>query len=212
MREHQLPADHAADLPNSTSVWNIANALTVLRIIAVPLLGYLLLQDTAESRNWAALVFLLASLTDLLDGYVARRYGLITTVGKIADPIADKFLTGVALIGLSYLGALPWWVTIVIIAREIGVTILRFWVIEHGVITASRGGKSKTLLQMIAISMFLVVWPLSASASFLTIWDIAKVTMMSLAVLLTLTTAVAYIRKAIQLRKEIDIRLEGITP
>ena len=212
MREHQLPADHAADLPSSTSVWNIANALTALRVVAVPLLGYLLLQDTAESRNWAALVFLLASLTDLLDGYVARRYGLITTVGKIADPIADKFLTGVALIGLSYLGALPWWVTIVIIAREIGVTILRFWVIEHGVITASRGGKTKTLLQMIAISMFLVVWPLSASASFLTIWDIAKVTMMSLAVLLTLTTAVAYIRKAIQLRKEIDIRLEGITP
>jgi CDP-diacylglycerol--glycerol-3-phosphate 3-phosphatidyltransferase len=212
MREHQLPADHAADLPSSTSVWNIANALTALRIIAVPLLGYLLLQDTAESRNWAALVFLLASLTDLLDGYVARRYGLITTVGKIADPIADKFLTGVALIGLSYLGALPWWVTIVIIAREIGVTILRFWVIEHGVITASRGGKTKTLLQMIAISMFLVVWPLSASASFLTIWDIAKVTMMSLAVLLTLTTAVAYIRKALQLRKEIDVRLEGITP
>jgi CDP-diacylglycerol--glycerol-3-phosphate 3-phosphatidyltransferase len=212
MREHQLPADHAADLPSSTSVWNIANALTALRVIAVPLLGYLLLQDTAESRNWAALVFLLASLTDLLDGYVARRYGLITTVGKIADPIADKFLTGVALIGLSYLGALPWWVTIVIIAREIGVTILRFWVIEHGVITASRGGKTKTLLQMIAISMFLVVWPLSASESFITIWDIAKITMMSLAVLLTLTTAIAYIRKALQLRKEIDVRLEGITP
>lgn len=211
MREHQLSADHAADLPNSTSVWNIANALTALRVVAVPLLGYLLLQDTTESRNWAALVFLLASLTDLLDGYVARRFGLITTVGKIADPIADKFLTGVALIGLSYLGALPWWVTIVIIAREIGVTILRFWVIEHGVITASRGGKTKTLLQMVAISMFLVVWPLTTSESFLEIWDIAKVTIMSLAVLLTLTTAIAYIRKAFQLRKGIDVHPEGIT-
>ena len=211
MREHQLPADHAADLPNSTSVWKIANALTSLRVIAVPLLGYLLLQDTTESRNWAALVFLLASLTDLLDGYVARRFGLITTVGKIADPIADKFLTGVALVGLSYLGALPWWVTIVIIAREIGVTILRFWVIEHGVITASRGGKTKTLLQMVAISMFLVVWPLTTSESFLAIWDIAKITMMSLAVLLTLTTAIAYIRKALQLRKGIDVHPEGIT-
>lgn len=211
MREHQLSADHAADLPNSTSVWNIANALTALRVVAVPLLGYLLLQDTTESRNWAALVFLLASLTDLLDGYVARRFGLITTVGKIADPIADKFLTGVALIGLSFLGALPWWVTIVIIAREIGVTILRFWVIEHGVITASRGGKTKTLLQMVAISMFLVVWPLTTSESFLEIWDIAKVTIMSLAVLLTLTTAIAYIRKAFQLRKGIDVHPEGIT-
>ena len=211
MREHQLPPDHAADLASSTSVLNLANALTALRVLAVPLLGYLLLQDTQESRNWAALVFLLASVTDFIDGYVARRYGLITTVGKIADPIADKFLTGVALIGLSYLGALPWWVTILIIAREIGVTLLRFWVIEHGVITASRGGKTKTLLQMIAISMFLVVWPMSTAESFLLIWDIAKITMMSLAVLLTLTTAIAYVRKAVQLRKEIDARFESAT-
>ena len=209
MREHQLPPDHAADLPSSTSVLNIANALTALRVLAVPLLGYLLLQDTPESRNWAALVFLLASVTDFIDGYVARRFALITTLGKIADPIADKFLTGVALIGLSYLGALPWWVTILIIAREIGVTLLRFWVIEHGVITASRGGKTKTLLQMIAISMFLVVWPMATSESFLMAWDIAKITMMSLAVLLTLTTAIAYIRKAVQLRKEIDARFES---
>jgi len=212
MREHQLPPDHAADLPSSTSVLNVANALTALRVLAVPLLGYLLLQDTQESRNWAALVFLLASITDFIDGYVARRFGLITTVGKIADPIADKFLTGVALVGLSYVGSLPWWVTILIIAREIGVTILRFWVIEHGVITASRGGKTKTLLQMIAISMFLVVWPLSAPELFLTMWDIAKIAMMSLAVILTLTTAIAYIRKALQLRKEIDVRNAGATP
>lgn len=212
MRERALPPDHAADFPSSTSVWNFANALTALRVLAVPLLGYLLLLDTEQARNWAALVFLLASITDLIDGYVARRFDLITTVGKIADPIADKFLTGVALIGLSYLGSLPWWVTILIIAREIGVTLLRFWVIEHGVITASRGGKTKTLFQMIAISMFLVVWPMSTSESFLTIWDIAKITMMSLAVLLTLTTALAYIRKAVQLRRDIDARFEGATP
>jgi CDP-diacylglycerol--glycerol-3-phosphate 3-phosphatidyltransferase len=212
MREHQLPPDHAADLPSSTSAWNVANGLTALRVLAVPLLGYLLFQDTQESRNWAALVFLLASITDFIDGYVARKFGLITTVGKIADPIADKFLTGVALVGLSYLGALPWWVTILIIAREIGVTLLRFWVIEHGVITASRGGKTKTLLQMIAISMFLVVWPLSTSESFLVVWDIAKITMMGFAVILTLTTAIAYIRKAVQLRREIDARYEGATP
>jgi CDP-diacylglycerol--glycerol-3-phosphate 3-phosphatidyltransferase len=212
MREHQLPPDHATDLPSSTSVLNVANALTALRVLAVPLLGYLLLQDTQESRNWAALVFLLASITDFIDGYVARKYGLITTVGKIADPIADKFLTGVALIGLSYVGSLPWWVTILIIAREIGVTILRFWVIEHGVITVSRGGKTKTLLQMIAISMFLVVWPLSAPESFLTMWDIAKIAMMSLAVILTVTTAIAYVRKALQLRKEIDVSNAGATP
>lgn len=204
MREQPLPFDHAADLPTSTSVWNVANALTALRLLAVPFVGYLLLQDTQESRNWAAMIFLLASLTDLLDGFVARKYGLITTVGKIADPIADKFLTGVALIGLSYLGVLPWWVTTVIIVREIGVTLLRFWVIEHGVISASRGGKTKTFAQIIAISMYLVVWPESSSDSFLMVWDISKIATMSIAVLLTLTTAVAYIRKALQLRKEIE--------
>jgi CDP-diacylglycerol--glycerol-3-phosphate 3-phosphatidyltransferase len=202
---HPLPPDHAADLPNSTSVWNVANALTALRIAAVPLLGYLLLQDTQPSRNWATLLFFLASLTDLLDGFVARKYGLITTLGKIADPIADKFLTGVALIGLSYLGALPWWVTIVIIAREIGVTLLRFWVIEHGVISASRGGKTKTFSQMIAIGMYLVVWPESVSDSFVTLWDVSKISVMAIAVVLTLGTAIAYVRKATQLRKEIEV-------
>lgn len=205
MPAHPLPPDHAADLPNSTSVWNVANALTALRIAAVPLLGYLLLQDTQTARNWATLLFFLASLTDLLDGFVARKYGLITTLGKIADPIADKFLTGVALIGLSYLGALPWWVTIVIIAREIGVTLLRFWVIEHGVISASRGGKTKTFSQMIAIGMYLVVWPESVSDSFVTLWDVSKISVMAIAVVLTLGTAIAYVRKATQLRKEIEV-------
>ena len=210
MREHQLPPDHAADLPTSTSIWNIANALTALRLLAVPFLGLLLIQNTQESRYWATLVFLLASLTDLLDGYVARKYGLITTLGKVADPIADKFLTGVALIGLSYLNALPWWVTIVIIAREIGVTLLRFWVIEHGVISASRGGKTKTLLQMIAISMYLVLWPTSASPDLIQFWDVAKVVVMALALILTLITAVAYIRKALELRKNIEVVNENI--
>lgn len=205
MPAHPLLPDHAADLPNSTSVWNVANALTALRIAAVPLLGYLLLQDTQTARNWATLLFFLASLTDLLDGFVARKYGLITTLGKIADPIADKFLTGVALIGLSYLGALPWWVTIVIIAREIGVTLLRFWVIEHGVISASRGGKTKTFSQMIAIGMYLVVWPESVSDSFVTLWDVSKISVMAIAVVLTLGTAIAYVRKATQLRKEIEV-------
>jgi CDP-diacylglycerol--glycerol-3-phosphate 3-phosphatidyltransferase len=202
---HPLPHDHAADLPNSTSAWNIANALTALRVAAVPFLGYLLLQDTQSARNWATLVFLLASLTDFLDGFVARKYGLITTLGKIADPIADKFLTGIALMVLSYLGALPWWVTIVIIAREIGVTLLRFWVIEHGVISASRGGKTKTLTQIIAISMYLVEWPTSVPESFVTLWDVSKISVMAIAVILTLGTAIAYVRKATQLRKEIEV-------
>ncbi len=101
-------------------------------------------------------------VTDLLDGSIARRRGLITDFGKIADPIADKALTGAALVTLSALGELPWWVTAVILARELGVTVLRFWVIRHGVIAASRGGKIKTLLQVLAIGLYVLPGPPAA--------------------------------------------------
>ena len=109
-------------------------------------------------------MFLVASLTDLLDGRIARQRGLITDFGKIADPIADKALTGAALVTLSVQGQLAWWVTAVILARELGVTALRFWVIRHGVIAASRGGKIKTLLQVLAISLYVLPGPPGAAA------------------------------------------------
>src|SRR5581483_9899747 len=99
-----------------------------------------------------------ASLTDLLDGRLARSRDLVTDFGKIADPVADKALTGAALISLSAVGDLPWWVTVLIMVRELGVTGLRFWVIRRGVIAASRGGKLKTLLQVIAVSLYIVPW------------------------------------------------------
>lgn len=190
--------DRAADPVGDASAVNLPNALTVLRVLCVPLLAVLMLMDGGErgtARDAAAVVFVLASITDLMDGAIARRYGLVTTFGKIADPIADKALTGVALIGLSMLGDLPWWVTLIILFREIGVTVLRFWVIEHGVIPASRGGKLKTVLQTIAITMYLADVPLDW-------WATASAIVMALAVILTVVTGLDYVVRAIRLRRQ----------
>ena len=142
------PAPHAPP-----SNWNLPNGLTLLRILMVPVFGWLLLAHGGEEPLWrvaAFVAFLAAMLTDRLDGEIARRRGLVTNFGKIADPIADKALTGMAFVGLSLIGDLWWWVTIVVLVREWGITALRFWVIRYGVISASYGGKAKTLAQIIA--------------------------------------------------------------
>jgi CDP-diacylglycerol--glycerol-3-phosphate 3-phosphatidyltransferase len=141
------------------SLINVANVLTVARLCLVPVFVVLLLAGGDAARIAACVTFGVASATDFLDGEIARRRGLITDFGKIADPIADKALTGSALIVLSSLGELPWWVTGVILFREVGVTALRFWVISHGVIAASRGGKAKTLLQVVAIALYILPGP-----------------------------------------------------
>ena len=153
--------DPAATPPSSAKLVNLPNALTVLRLAVVPVFAVLLLQDGGlddAGRYWATLVFALAIITDRYDGMIARRTGQVTEFGKLADPIADKALTGTALIGLSVLGLLPWWVTVVILVREVGVTVLRFWVIRHGVIAASRGGKAKTVVQALAIGLTSCRW------------------------------------------------------
>jgi CDP-diacylglycerol---glycerol-3-phosphate 3-phosphatidyltransferase len=172
---------------------NIANELTVLRLVLVPVFVWFLLQGGTYARSVAFLAFALASVTDFLDGELARRRGLITDFGKIADPIADKALTGAALVTLSYLGSLAWWVTVVIIVREVVVTLLRFWVIRHGVIAASRGGKVKTLLQIIAISLYVLPGD----------FDVAREVVMGAAVVVTLVTGVDYVIRAIRLRKAV---------
>lgn len=188
--------DHAGD-PVGTSRWaTLPNLLTLIRLILVPLLAVLLLAGDGldPTLRWAATaVFVLAALTDLADGEIARRTGTVTTLGKIADPVADKALTGVALIGLSLLGDLPWWVTIVILARELAVTVLRFVVIRHGVIPASRGGKAKTVAQVIAIALYLA--PLDAWA------DPVRVVAMGIAVALTVITGIDYAVRAWQLSR-----------
>lgn len=179
------------------SSWNLPNALTMGRLLLVPVfvvvgwVGYS--RPDAGWQAWAALVFLVAAVTDFIDGELARRTGQVTSVGKILDPIADKALTGSALVLLSWFDMLPWWVTVVVLGREIGVTLLRFWVIRHGVMAASRGGKLKTALQILAITLFLL--PLASGGRAVAEW------VMAAAVVVTLVTGVDYVVRAFALRK-----------
>lgn len=189
--------DRVADPISAVSAFNVPNFLTTVRIIVVPILAWLLFKESAETnanRIIAGTIFIVAALTDIADGTIARRWNLITNFGKIFDPIADKALIGVALIGLSYLNLLDWWFTWVILARELFVTFLRFWVINKGVIPASRGGKLKTITQIVAISFYLLPLPESFS--------IVGEIIMYAAVILTLATAVDYIMKAIMTDRE----------
>lgn len=182
--------------PAQASVWNIANALTALRLLLVPVFWVLLMHQDGTDPGWrtaAFAVFAVASLTDRYDGELARRRGLVTDVGKIADPIADKALIGAALIGLSMLAEVNWWVTVVVLVREVGVTVLRFAVIRHGVMAASRGGKAKTMLQTVAIGLY--VLPLGGA-----LHTIAAV-VMAAAVIVTVVTGVDYVARAARLRR-----------
>ncbi len=182
--------------PPPPPVLNIANLLTMLRLALVPVFLLALFAGGGASVRWRVLafgVFAVASFTDRFDGEIARKRGLVTEFGKLADPIADKALTGAALVGLSLLAELSWWVTAVVAVREVGVTLLRFWVIRHGVIPASRGGKVKTFVQAVAIGLY--VLPLPAGA------DLLAQTVMALAVALTVITGVDYVVRAMRLRR-----------
>ena len=178
------------DTPASNG--NVANIITVIRILLAPVFVWLVLLDNHEFgvvRYIAAALFILAIATDGLDGKLARRRNLVTDVGIILDPIADKVLIGGALVALSILGELPWWITIVILLREFGITAFRFAVLSSRVIPASRGGKLKTTIQAIAISLFLVApWTfLGAWAGWFS-WAI-----MVVALALTLYTGLDYL-------------------
>ncbi|WP_081903848.1 CDP-diacylglycerol--glycerol-3-phosphate 3-phosphatidyltransferase [Microbispora rosea] len=173
------------------STWNIANVLTIARLAIVPVFTAFLFVEGEGWRLAALGVFLLASLTDQLDGWLARKYALITDFGKIADPIADKALIGAALLSLSYLGEIPWWITVVIIAREAGVTLLRFLVIRHGVIPASYGGKVKTVLQIVAIALYIVPG----------VPGVIRWVAMGLALVVTVGTGADYVVRAVRLRQ-----------
>lgn len=143
------------------SNFNIANVLTVLRIAMVPLFGWALLHDGGDSATWrwiAFAIFAVAMITDKIDGDLARKHNLITDFGKIADPIADKAITGMAFIGLSIVGDIWWWVTIVVLLREWSVTLLRLSILKDVVIAAAQSGKIKTVLQALALAG--LTWPL----------------------------------------------------
>ncbi|WP_040161927.1 CDP-diacylglycerol--glycerol-3-phosphate 3-phosphatidyltransferase [Mobilicoccus massiliensis] len=176
---------------------NVPNALTLLRIVLVPVFLWLLLRHgglDVSDRWWAFGVFTVAMITDRIDGDLARKYGLVTDFGKIADPIADKALTGAAFIGLSLIGELWWWVTIVVLVRELGITLLRFVVIRYGVMPASKGGKLKTALQALALGLFIA--PLGG----VFVWAASAV--MGAAVVVTVVTGIDYVLAARRLVAE----------
>ncbi|WP_284989332.1 MULTISPECIES: CDP-diacylglycerol--glycerol-3-phosphate 3-phosphatidyltransferase [unclassified Arthrobacter] len=183
---------------SSSDIWNLPNILTMLRIVLVPFFVWFLLADNSQHGiwRWAAVVaFAVAIYTDKLDGDIARSRNLVTNFGKIADPIADKLLIGSALVLLSALGELPWWITILILVREWGITALRFFVIRYGVMPASRGGKLKTVIQTVAI--FLYILPLNSFAPWLVsvaFW------VMIVALAITVWTGAEYVIEAAKLR------------
>lgn len=182
------PADHP-------SPWNLPNAITAARILLVPLFVWLELKFSPNSVAgwWGVFVFVLASATDGIDGAIARRRGLITNLGKILDPIADKALTGAGFILLSGLGLVPWWATILVLVREWGITVFRLVVVNRVVIAASAGGKLKTILQSVIIPLMLA--PISFSWSWLAIPEFV---LLWLTVGLTVYTGFQYVYQAIK--------------
>jgi len=196
--EEPSPADAPPHPPGRNL--NLPNAITVARILLAPAFVWMLLADGGADgalRWWAAVLFVVAIATDGVDGAIARRRAQVTELGKLLDPIADKVLTGAALVSLSILGELPWWVTALILLREVGITVYRFAVIREGVIPASRGGKLKTIAQAVAITLALLpFWRLFGDVVF---WVDGIV--MTLAVVLTVVSGLDYLWQAWRSRR-----------
>ena len=170
----------------------LPNAITLLRILCAPVFVWMLLADSGSDgplRWWAAVLFIVAIATDGVDGYLARKHDIVSDLGKLLDPIADKVLTGFAFLGLSILAELPWWVTIVVLVREIGITVYRFLVVSDHVLAAAWMGKLKTVAQGVALALALLpLWTLVGEW----IWWVNVVTM-TIAVILTIASGIDYI-------------------
>jgi CDP-diacylglycerol--glycerol-3-phosphate 3-phosphatidyltransferase len=181
-----------SDGDGPVSEGNLANIITVIRIALAPLVLWLMVLDDGEWGVWrvvAAALFVLAISSDGVDGALARRRNLITRSGILLDPVADKALTGAAFVGLAWLSELPWWVVVVVLGRELLITLFRLWMLPRRVIPASRGGKAKTLSQALALSSWLLpLWLYLGEWVFvLNDW------LMGLAVVLTVVTGVDYL-------------------
>ena len=185
-----------SDAPRPSN-FNVPNALTALRMVAVPIFGWVLLAypDDTTMRWVSTGLFVIAILTDMIDGKIARKYNLVTDFGKLWDPIADKALTGMAFVGLSILGELGWWITIIILVREWGITALRWAIIKYGVMAANRGGKLKTVMQSIALIMFLPGLQFMPAP-----WGWVAWSAMILCFALTVLTGLDYLREAYKMR------------
>jgi CDP-diacylglycerol--glycerol-3-phosphate 3-phosphatidyltransferase len=209
MSEQQGSAEPASSTdPRPVSNWNVPNALTALRIAMVPLFGWALLHDGGDSQGWrwfAYGLFVVAMVTDKIDGDIARKHNLITNFGKIADPIADKAITGMAFIGLSIIGALWWWVTMLVLVREWSVTFARLSIARQVVIAARQSGKIKTLAQALALGGFVAPFKDLTGT-----WDVpgqvvwwAAAALMAVAVVLTVTSGVDFARDAVRQRRAV---------
>lgn len=174
------------------SNWNTPNVITGIRVVATPFFLWILLADAGEmgALRWVAAVFFVVAIaTDAWDGYIARSRGLITSLGKLLDPIADKFLTGAALVGLAILTELPWWIVIIVLVREFGITIHRLFEAQSVVVAAAWMGKVKTVAQSVAITLALL--PLPALLGDWFHW--VNAVTMTIAVLLTVASGVDYV-------------------
>ena len=179
---------------------NLPNKLTVLRVILVPFfVVFLLLSKTTESMKWIALVlFIVASLTDFLDGYLARSRNLVTTFGKFMDPLADKVLTISGMICLIELGRIPSWIVVIIVAREFIISGFRLIATEHGiVIAANYWGKWKTTFQMIMIILMIVNLPALAMVTQIVMW---------IALALTIISLITYIQQNMDVVRTMELK------
>jgi CDP-diacylglycerol--glycerol-3-phosphate 3-phosphatidyltransferase len=174
------------------SNWSAPNIIAGSRILATPFFLWMLIASDGQPNllRWlAAVFFVLAIATDALDGWIARRFNMVTNVGKLLDPIADKFLTGAALVGLSILNELPWWITIVVLIREIGITVHRLFEARTVVVAAAWMGKLKTVAQSVAIA--LALFPFASIVGDWVIW--LNVATMTIAVALTIASGIDYV-------------------
>lgn len=185
----------SAQAEGAVSNWNAPNIITGARILATPFFLWMLLADHGEMGPWrwaAATFFVIAIATDAWDGHLARSRGLITDLGKLLDPIADKVLTGAALVGLSILAELPWWVTIVVLVREVGITVHRLMIAHDVVVAAAWMGKLKTVAQSVAITLALLpLQSVMGDAAPIAYW--VNVITMSVAVALTVLSGIDYV-------------------
>jgi CDP-diacylglycerol--glycerol-3-phosphate 3-phosphatidyltransferase len=174
------------------SNWSAPNIIAGSRILATPFFLWMLIASDGQPNllRWiAAVFFVLAIATDALDGWIARRFNMVTNLGKLLDPIADKFLTGAALVGLSILNELPWWITIVVLIREIGITVHRLFEARTVVVAAAWMGKLKTVAQSVAIA--LALFPFASIVGDWVIW--LNVATMTIAVALTIASGIDYV-------------------
>ena len=200
-----------SEQPSVPSNWNVPNALTTLRIVMVPFFGWALLYDDGHDLTWrwiACALFVVAMITDKVDGDLARKHNLVTNFGKIADPIADKAMTGMAFIGLSILGdffpSWLWWtITVVVLSREVAVTVARLSIARDVVMPAKKSGKTKTLMQVIALGGFVAPFGLLTGALEVPgeiVWWISAV-LLAGAVVLTITSGLEFARDVVRHRR-----------